>query len=59
MRVERFLDDRVGVLRGDFLDLDAAFLADHHDGAALRPVDDDAEVIFLGDIDGRGDAGPC
>jgi hypothetical protein len=41
--------------RGRPLDVDAALGAGHDDVAAARPVEDDAEVELLGDLDAAGD----
>ena len=50
-RVDVGLLDQVRRLLGDLLDLHAALGAGHHDGAAGRPVDDDAEVELLGHLE--------
>ena len=47
--------DRVRILCGDLLDLHAALGTGHHHRAALGAIDDDAEVILLGDVDGLGE----
>ncbi len=43
-RVDVFLEDLLGRLLGDLLDLDAAFLADHQREALARAIQHDAEV---------------
>ncbi len=50
--LERLLDDGIGVLRRDDLDLHAALPAHHHDGPADRAVERDPEVELLGDVQG-------
>ena len=49
------VDDRLGVLDGDLLDLDAALGgADEHEPLG-RPVEHDREVVLLDDLGGRAD----
>ena len=48
-RVDVLLEDELGRLFRDLLDLHAAGRAGHHDGPLGRAVDDEAEVQFAGD----------
>ncbi len=49
-RVHVFLEDALGRLGGDLLDLDAALGRGHDDGRFAGPVDDEAEVELPGDV---------
>ena len=49
-RIDVLLDDLLGSLCRDLLDLDAAFLRAHHDDARALAVDDEGEIILLLDV---------
>src|SRR5690606_4838171 len=54
-RVDRHLEDRVGPLGGELLDLDAALGGAHGEERAVRAVEQEGEVVLLGDVAGLGD----
>ena len=54
----RDLRDRVGVLVRDDLDLDAALGAGDAEVVAVGAVDQEGEVVLLGDVGGRRDQHP-
>ncbi len=49
-RIDVEPDERVGVVRGDFLDLDAALRGEHEQRLLRTPVEGDREVVLLGDV---------
>ena len=49
-RIDRDLDDLLGMLGRDFLDLHPAFGRGHHHDLRDRAIDDDAQVKLLGDV---------
>ena len=53
--IDRLLDDLFGRLLGDLFDVDAAGRAYHHYGRLAGAIEDDADVVLLGDIDGGRD----
>ncbi len=55
MRVGVDPDDRLGLLRGHLLDLDAALRRAHHQDPLRRPVQHRAEVVLVGDVRGGRD----
>ena len=54
-RVDVFLEDELGLLGGDLLDLDPAFGRGHDHGGFARPVDDDPDVELAPDVQGLFD----
>ncbi len=50
-RVDADLEDSLGRLLGDLLDLHAAVLAHHQDGLARRPVDHQAQIELAADVE--------
>ena len=48
--MDELLEDLLGRLFGDLLDLDAAFLADHQHEPLARAIEDDAEVELALDL---------
>ena len=52
-------DDRLGVLVGDRLDLDAALGRAHQQDPSVGPVEDRGEVELLDDVRRRRRRGPC
>jgi len=53
--VDGFVDDFLGRVLGDFLDVDAAFAAEDDDGALGGAVEEYGEVVFLFNIHALGD----
>ena len=51
-RIDVEPDERVGVLLGDLLDLDAALRREHEERLLLAPVERDREVVLLRDVRG-------
>ena len=49
-RIDVEPDERIGVVRGDFLDLDAALGGEHEERLLRTPVERDREVVLLGDV---------
>ena len=58
MRVDGDLGDGLGVLVGGHLDLDAALDGGDAEVVAVGPVDEEGEVVLLGDVGRRGDQHP-
>ena len=54
-RVRVVADDRLGMVHGDLLDLDAALGGAHQQDPARRAVQDGRHVVLGGDVGGRGD----
>src|SRR5437763_7416341 len=53
-RVDRDLGQRLGTLDGELLDLHAAFGRRHRQEGAVRAVQQEGEVVLLGDVRGLG-----
>ena len=58
-RVGVAADDRLGVVDGDLLDLDAALGRAHQQDPPLGPVEDRRQVELLDDVGGRPRRAPC